>query len=297
MKLSPYYASVCIFAGCLSGCANQSTEIQNPKWYAYDELVQLRAQYVDTQNIQRLRLADVKDTLDLSDLTGLQELYISNSDWRKIKNIPSTLSVLDIENVSNFTYNKEHFKNLKKIAIHDCANFSLVPSDTVTDLFIDVCQNVTLPSIPNNLQALRIVDTTFTQMTTLNLEGFTKLKKLILHGGNKLLVAGNLPQNLVEISILNNSMQYNVFDVSKIEHLQKFAITNVVNIILGNNSELKEMQIFDSKNTHISGALPQSLECIEVRDTSFRNGEVLRVSKATEVSLDGCKNVKVEKAH
>lgn len=295
MKLRSHCAFICFALGCLSGCMNQSAQVDETKWYSYQELINLQNHHDNLQEIQHLRLTNVHADIDLSQLSGLQELYISNSDWRKIHNMPNGLTVLDIENTVGFALESNHFKNLKKIAIHDCANFSLVPSGTVTDLFIDVCQNVTLPSVPNSLRVLRIVDTTFTQMTTLNLEGFTQLKKLILHGGSNLLVSGNLPQNLVEISILNNSMQYNIFDVSKIEHLQKFAITNVVNIVLGSNSELKEMQIFDSKNVHISGTLPQSLECIEVRDTSFRKGEVLHVSKDAEVSLDGCKNLTVSR--
>ena len=294
MKLRSRCAFIYLALGCLSGCANQAAQVDEAKWYSSQDIIKLHNQNSELQEIRKLRLTDIHADIDLSKLNGLQELYVSNSDWGKIHNIPNGLTVLDVENVLNFALAND-FRNLQKLAIHDCANFTLNVPVSVTDFFLDVCQNVTLPDIPNSLQELRIVDTTFTQMTYLNLDAASQLKKLTLHGGNKLLITGNLPQNLIEISILNNAMQYNIFDISKAEHLQKVAITNVVDIKLGNNADLKELQIFDSKNAHITGQFPKTLECVEVRDTSFRKGEILHVSKDTEVSLDGCKNLTVSR--
>ena len=294
MKLSPYYAAVGIVVGFLSGCVNQDSSVNEAKWYSYQDIIKLRDQSSEQQNIQRLRLTDVDTEIDLSKLSSLRELCVSNADWSKIRNIPNGLTVLDVENVSHFKLTND-FRNLQKLAIHDCANFDLHIPSSLKNLFLDVCHNITIPTFPDTLRELRIVDTSFAQMTYLNLEASLQLKKLILHGGNKLLISGNLPKNLVEISILNNAMQYRTFDISEAEHLQKVAITNVVDIKLGNNGNLKEIQIFDSKNVRISGTFPKSLECIEVRDTSFRKGEVLHVSKDTEVSLDGCENLTISR--
>ena len=295
MKLFRYSSAICLAIVCLLGCTNQSADINNFKWYSYQELMELQEQHADVRTIQRLRLSNVRDNVDLSELTGLKELYISNTDWSEIKNIPTNISVLDIENVTGITLGKERYKNLKKLAIHDCSNFVAKIPSTVTNLFLDFCSNISLQDIPKGLTALKIIDTDISALTTVDLTDFSELKRLILHGGSNLRIGGKLPASLVEISIFNNGMRYNTFDISKLVNLRKFGITNVVNILLGDNTNLKQIQIFDSKNVHISGALPQSLEYVEARDTSFRHGEVLRVSKDTEVSLDGCKNVKVEK--
>ena len=150
-------------------------------------------------------------TLDFSQISGLEELYLYYNFGTTIITLPTVAAnfkIIDIRNITFSNVNLSNFTKLESIYLYDTAiqNITVPVSTTLTDIFIDyhnfqsvvnlttlpnlkkliITSNLTTPLLVNLTQNLLLEEIDFTNndMSVLNISQNTALKFLTLNQNN-----------------------------------------------------------------------------------------------------------------
>ena len=233
-------------------------------------------------------------------ITEYKKAQVLSCDNFTNKKIDEDIESLEIELSSKMPTNwLSQFHKLKKINFESLSDSVLNIPDSVEEIHLSACKNVTILNAPQSLKVLYLSDSDNLKIER-NLRDFPNLEVIKINGLDGLTISSTLPSTTKSISILNNITPiFTCLDISGCPNIEKISVNyNVHDIILRNNANLKEIQIFDMNSFNMHGDIPLNIENIAVRNVAFTKLYTIccsKYKKLISLTIEKCSNLKLTK--